>query len=186
MSNLFSSIGNFLTGGGSQTAQTGAALADPFASQRPQYQQQLSQLMSNPSSVTNTPGYQFNFNQGETALQRQEAATGNLNSGTADINAVQYGQNYATNTFNTYEQMLAQLAGGNLSQGNAGSVYAGAMQGPNQATSGLLGSFGSLIGNLTSGIGGSIGGLTSSIGSLFSGGGAGAGASIASAAPGFA
>lgn len=123
MSNFLGDIGNFLSGGAASNAQAGAAAADPFASQRGQYQGMLSKLMSNPSAVESTPGYQFNFGQGEQALQRQEAASGNLNSGTADINAVQYGQNYATSTFNQYEQILAQLSGANTGNpGTAGSL----------------------------------------------------------------
>ena len=120
MSHVLSSIGNFLSGGAASNGQAGAAAADPFASQRPQYQSMLSDLMQNPSDVTKTPGYQFNFDQGLQGLQRQEAATGNLNSGTADIGAVQYGQNYAMNTFNQYENMLATLSGANT--GNPGQA----------------------------------------------------------------
>lgn len=183
MSGIISSIGNILTGGGGDTANKGAALSDPFAGQRGQYQDQLSALMKDPSSVTKTPGYQFNFDQGLEALQRQEAATGNLNSGTADIGAVQYGQNYAKSTFNQYEQMLAQLAGGNLSQGDAGSVYAKANQGSNSATSGL---FGSLLSTIT-GAGGSGGGggIMSGLLGLFGGSAAAGGGSAAAGLGGF-
>lgn len=146
MSQIISSIGNFLTGGSKTTGQQAAQIADPFASQRPQYQTMLSQLMANPSEVTQLPGYQFNFNQGLQALQRQEAASGTLASGTGDIAAVQYGQNYATSAFQTYEQMLAQLAGANTgSPGTAGSLYASGANAAGSAGSSflasLLGSF---------------------------------------------
>ena len=149
-------VGNILTGGATSNAQAAAAAADPFASQRGQYQTQLSNLMANPSEVTNTPGYQFDFNQGEQALQRQEAATGNLNSGTADIAAVQYGQNYATSTFNQYEQMLAQLSGANT--GNTGAAASSLLSGSNASSAAGSGLLGALLS------GGS---------SLFSGGGGG-------------
>lgn len=146
MTSLSSGVGNFLSGGAGDTANRGAALADPFASQRGQYQQQLSALMADPNSVTKTPGYQFNFDQGMQGLQRQEAASGNLNSGTADAAAVKYGEDYAMKTFTEYESMLTQLAGGNLTQGNAGQVYAGANAPANSATSNFFGTLMSAFG----------------------------------------
>ena len=136
-------VGNILTGGASSNAQAAATAADPFSSQRGQYQGMLSNLMKNPSAVTQTPGYQFNFDMGEQALQRQEAASGNLNSGTADINAVQSGQNYATSTFNQYEQMLAQLSG--ATSGNTGAAASALQSGLNSSSSAGSGLFGSLL-----------------------------------------
>lgn len=171
MSSLTKSVGNFLSGGGTTNAKAGAAAADPFASQRGQYQSQLSGLMANPSNVTQTPGYQFNYDQGLQALQRQEAASGNLNSGTADIAAVQYGQNYAMNTFNQYEQMLAQLSGANTgSPGTAGQLLTGGMNASGQAGMGL---FSQLLSQNSGGIGSWLGGLFSGSGSGGSGGTAG-------------
>jgi hypothetical protein len=141
ISNALSSIGNFLTGGSSSNAQTGAAAADPFASQRPQYQAQLSSLMANPSSVSSLPGYQFQFQQGLDALQRTEAASGRLGGGGADIAAVQYGQNYANNAFSTYEQMLAQLSGATIgSPGTAGTLLTQGLNTAGQAGNSLLSS----------------------------------------------
>jgi len=131
------SIGNMFTGNQS-TAQTAAGLANPVASQQPQYQAMLSELLNNPSSVTKLPGYQFNLQQGLGALQSQEAATGNLSSGGADIAAVQYGQNYATSAFNNYEQMLAQLGGfTSANPGAAASAYTSAMNGDTSGTGGI-------------------------------------------------
>ena len=157
MSHLISTIGNVLSGGAASNAQAGAAAADPFASQRPQYQTMLSDLLKDPSSVTKTPGYQFNFDQGMTALQRQEAATGNLNSGTADIGAVEFGQNYAMNTFNQYENMLAHLAGADIgSPGTAGSLLTKGLDTAGQ--SGINAIFGNMIGSGGSGGGGGGGG----------------------------
>lgn len=139
------SIGNMFTGNQS-TAQTAAGLANPVASQQPQYQAMLSELLNNPSSVTKLPGYQFNLQQGLGALQSQEAATGNLSSGGADIAAVQYGQNYATSAFNNYEQMLAQLGGfTSANPGAAASAYTSAMNG-NTGGTGAIGSAAAALG----------------------------------------
>lgn len=147
MSHLINTIGNVLTGGSNQNAQAGAAAADPFAGQRGQYQDQLSALMKDPSSVTKTPGYEFNFDQGLQGLQRQEAAAGNLNSGTADIGAVQYGENYAMNTFSQYEQMLSHLAGADIgSPGTSGQLITAGANAASSAGGGLMGSLLSIFG----------------------------------------
>ena len=50
-------------GGGGGGSQQAASAADPFAGQRPQYQTMLANLINNPSSVTSTPGYQFQMDQ---------------------------------------------------------------------------------------------------------------------------
>ena len=139
----------------SGTAQTSAGIADPFASQRPQYQNQLSTLMSDPSSIKNTPGYQFQFNQGMQALERSQAATGSLNSGQAQTSAIQFGQGLAETSFNNWESILAQLSGATIgSPGTAGSLYSQNQQQSNAAIQAGLGSIFSGLGNAVSGAGG--------------------------------
>jgi hypothetical protein len=128
--------------------------------------------MNNPSSITSTPGYQANFSQGLEALQRTEAAQGSLNSSQADAAAMSYGQNFQSQYFSNYEGMLAQLAGGNLTQGNAGAVYANSMQSANAAGSGA---FGGLLQSMGLGGGGGSGPFGSLLSSMGLGGGGGTG-----------
>jgi len=53
------------------------------------------------------PGYQFNLEQGQQALERAEAAAGGLVSGGALKAAAQYATNYTTNAYqNAYNQFL--------------------------------------------------------------------------------
>ena len=115
--------------GGSSSSP--AAAADPFASQRPQYQTQLNTLMSDPSSVTSTPGYQFQLQQGLTGTQRTAAAGGMLNSGNTLAALTQYGQNYASTSYEQQFSNLAQLSGANI--GNPGT--AGQLQQQQNASS---------------------------------------------------
>ena len=56
-------------------------------------------LLSNPSSITNNPGYQFRLNQGSQTLDRSAAAKGQLFSGGAQAAQQQYGQDYASNEY---------------------------------------------------------------------------------------
>ena len=94
------------------------------------YQSRLGNLVSNPASVVNTPGYQFNYDQGLQALSRSQAAGGFGGTGAAPgtgggsgnfaTAAQQYGQNYAMNSYN---QQVSQLQG--LAQPNLGPIQAG-------------------------------------------------------------
>ena len=96
------------------------------------YQGQLANLVNNPASLVNTPGYQFQFGQGMQALGRQQAAQGyggsGANPGTGGGSgnfataAQQYGQNFAQSN---YQQQLQNLAG--LSQPNLTAVNGGNM-----------------------------------------------------------
>jgi hypothetical protein len=140
MSGLFKSIGNIFTGGSGTSGSQAAGIADPFASQRPQYQADLANLIKDPSSVTKTPGYQFQFDQGMQALERTLAAGGELSSGKAMTEAIQYGQGFASNQFQQQEQMFAHLGGADIgSPGTAGQLYEKGQGSINQVLSGFLG-----------------------------------------------
>lgn len=105
----------------------GAAAADPFASQRPRYQTELGNLMTDPSSVASLPGYQFQLDQGIQARNRGYAARGQGNSGTRDIELTKYGQDYAASSYQTHLGNLMKLAGvDSSSPATAGSITSGA------------------------------------------------------------
>lgn len=108
-----------------QIAQA-ARTADPFASQRAQYQQQLAALQANPASVTQSPGYQAQLEQGLQALQRTQAAQGFLGSGNAQQQNAQYAMQLQNQYYQQQLQNLMQLSGANI-QGSptAGSIQAG-------------------------------------------------------------
>ena len=70
------------------------------------YQNQLKNLLSNPSSITQTPGYQFALDQGNQAINRSAAAKGMLNSGNVLAELSKYGQGMASQG---YQQQLNNL-----------------------------------------------------------------------------
>lgn len=88
---------------------------DPFGPYRSQYAQQLMSLMSDPSKITEDPGYKFQFNQGQQAVERSMAARGFLGSGNEAIALTEYGQGFAANYLDRQRQFLAGLAGANIS-----------------------------------------------------------------------
>ena len=77
----------------------------------PQYAQQLSQLMSNPSSITSTPGFEFGMNQAESQVQHSLASQGLIGGGTMAGTMANTGAAYAGQQLQQQEGMLAQLAG---------------------------------------------------------------------------
>src|SRR5882672_7685187 len=80
-----------------QMAKQAFAQSNPFGPYRPEYAKQLQDLMKDPSSITKDPGYQFQFDQGQQAVERSMAAKGFLGSGNEAIALTEYGQGFAQN-----------------------------------------------------------------------------------------
>lgn len=123
----------------SSGAQAAASSADPFASQRGQYQTMLSKLINDPSSITSTPGYQFGLQQSQNAVEGSAAANGMVNSGNVLSALSTNAQGYAATQLNNQELLLAQLSGANVgSPGTAGQILQNQNQ-QNQQAAGTLG-----------------------------------------------
>jgi hypothetical protein len=123
--------------GGQQARQAGKQVgqlqADPYAAYRSQAASQLQNLLMNPSTITTTPGYQFNLQQGLQAQQAQQAAQGRLVSGGGLLQAQQFGQQYATSNLQQQQNLLATLSGANQSPATGataqGNLIAGQLGG---------------------------------------------------------
>lgn len=99
------SAGNVTGGGNIQQ------IADPFASQRAQYQTQLSSLMANPSSFTSSPLAQAMNQNGIEAINRTAAAKHQLKSGNRLADLMKYGQGNAASQYFNQAQLLGGLSG---------------------------------------------------------------------------
>ena len=121
--------GSLIGGGG-----TKPGVADPYAQFRPQAAAQLQNLLSDPSTITKTPGYQFNLQQGLQAQQAQQAAQGRLVSGGGMLQAQQYGQQYASSSLQQQQALLAQLSGATQSPASAAQAQQGVNFGQTGAT----------------------------------------------------
>lgn len=111
-----------LLGGGGQTKP---GVADPYAAYRSQAASQLQNLLSDPNTITSTPGYQFNLQQGLQAQQAQQAAQGRLVSGGGLLQAQQFGQQYATSSLQQQQNLLATLSGANQAPAGAAQAQQG-------------------------------------------------------------
>ena len=109
--------------------KVGQLQADPYAQYRGQAASQLQNLLMNPQSVTQTPGYQFNLSQGMQGLQAQQAAQGRLVSGGALLQGQQYGQNLASQTYQQQLQNLSTLSGASQSPATGATAQAGLIGG---------------------------------------------------------
>ena len=110
-----------LLGGGA----TKPGVADPYAQYRSQAASQLQNLLANPNTITSTPGYQFNLQQGLQAQQAQQAAQGRLVSGGGLLQAQQFGQQYATSNLQQQQNLLATLSGANQAPAGAAQAQQG-------------------------------------------------------------
>jgi hypothetical protein len=111
-----------------------AQQAAPFAPYQAGLAAQLNNLIQNPSTVTTTPGYQFNLQQYMQALQAQQAAQGKLASGGALVQAGQMGQQYAQSSLANQESLLASLTGATQSPASAAQAAQGVSLGNTAAT----------------------------------------------------
>jgi hypothetical protein len=136
----------------SSGASGAASAADPFSSQRGQYQSMLSNLINNPSSITSTPGYQFGLTQSQNAVEGSAAANGMVNSGNVLSALSNNAQGYASSQLTNQELLLAQLSGANVgSPGTAGQI----LQNQNNLNQQAAGTVGNAVGSaVTSGING--------------------------------
>lgn len=77
-----------------------------------QYQTKLNQLLTDPSKVTQTGGYQFALDQGNQMINRGAAAKGMLGSGNVLAELAKYGQGLASQQYDTEANRLASLMQG--------------------------------------------------------------------------
>ena len=193
---LSNSLGNYL--GGQQQAQgyedasgilgklgqqagTASQLADPFQQYRSSYAKQLNDTMQGTRSIQTDPGYQFQYNEGQRAVERAANARGMGTSGNMMAALQQRGQDVANQQYGTIIDRLTNLAGAGSSNASAGGQIYGNMMGTaltgqassalgagmsNAAgTSGLISGLGSAAGSYLGSSGGQE--LIGKIGSFF-------------------
>lgn len=74
-------------------------------------QNQLSALLSDPSKIQQTAGYQFDVDQGNQAINRSAAARGQLGGGGVLAELAKYGQGMASKEYGNQVSRLSELIG---------------------------------------------------------------------------
>jgi len=107
-------------------SKAAAAAADPFSTQRPQYQQMLQGLLTDPTSFKADPGYQFALGQGQEAgLRSANKIYGTQRAGAIPIELAKYTEGYAAQNYDNRINQLLTLSGANTgSPGTAGLILA--------------------------------------------------------------
>ena len=136
-----------LVGGASLIGKSGQLQqqADPFAPYRSGYAEQLSNLMRDPNTVTQTPGYQFNLAQGLQAQQAKQAQQGRLVSGGALLESQAFGQQLAGQSYQDQLKTLAGLSGATQSPAYGTQATIGAMNATGGGWSGVLQGAGNVL-----------------------------------------
>lgn len=140
---------------GSQNRSLASGIAGDVEGKQDYYNDQLMQLMANPSAYLNNPLFTSTMNVGTQAVNRSQAAQGFLGSGNQATALQQFGQSFASTQLLGQEQLLGSLSGaGNASSPSQAVGASTAAQGQsfNQ-----LGSLLASLGYSTKGIGGSSG-----------------------------
>lgn len=110
-------------------AKQAAQMQDPFGAQRPQYQQKLSALYADPSSITTMPGYQAGLD----AVERKMASQGYLGSG----NMMAALQKYGGDFFDKEVARLSALSGAQFAPTGGNALITGSQVGMDLASRAL-------------------------------------------------
>lgn len=100
-----------VTGGSTSDANKVADAADPYRSQRAQWQQPIVDLMNNPSSILQDPTFKASLDLGLEGVDRTMGAQGMSDSGNKLAALQQYGQTAASSAIQTKLSNLEDLAG---------------------------------------------------------------------------
>lgn len=112
--------------------------------------------------LQNQPGYQFQFGQGQQALERSAAARGLLTSGATGKALTRYGQGFASNYLQNYIGNLQGLAGlgenaaaqtGNAATETGRGIASSQVYGGNAAAAGQVGMANAFTGAINQGAG---------------------------------
>jgi hypothetical protein len=104
-----------------------AALADPFRSQRPYYQEQLKQLQQDPSKYLSSSAFQNILGSTLDQAGRAMSARGQYGSGNYDNELMRSGTRVGLDYIDKEKNFLAKLAGGFAEPGYAGQSFASGM-----------------------------------------------------------
>lgn len=103
-----------------------AGLGNQQARRQAYYDDQLRQLIEDPSKIYSDPGYLAAQGQGVQAIERAGTLSGFTGSGNAAIALQKFGQSFSMDYLRSQQQLLASMAGGNFNPASAMSASAGA------------------------------------------------------------
>lgn len=149
-----------------------ARLGDAQAARQAYYDDQLRDLLKDPSKIYEDPGYLEAQRQGIQAIERAGTLHGFTGSGNAAIELQRFGQSFATDYLRQRQALLASMAGGGFNPASAMSGSVGAEGQAFQQFGSALAGLGYTLGGANSGSGSSAWGSSASVpGTMNIGGG---------------
>ena len=100
---------SLIMGTDKNNASTVANIADPFASQRPQYMDDLSAFMKDPSSIFNDPAFTAAEGVGAENIARTAGAAGMGNSGNKLASLYSFGESSRTSPSSAVQPIAAAI-----------------------------------------------------------------------------
>jgi hypothetical protein len=142
-----------------------ASLGRQQAERQAYYDNQLRELIADPSKIYSDKGYLESQRQGVQAIERAGTLSGFTGSGNAAIALQKFGQSFATDYLRQQQQLLASMAGGNFNPASAMSAGSNADATAFQQLGSTLASLGYAFGGSGGGSGSS--GTTTTPGSIW-------------------
>ncbi len=99
--------------------------ADAVQAKQDFYNEMLMDLLKNPSTITNDPGFQFSFGKGLEAVERSNAARGLVGSGQVSVDLLRFGEEFSSRFLQQRENLLAGLSGAGAASSPAQFIGAG-------------------------------------------------------------
>ena len=93
------------------------------------YNDLLMNLLKDPASIKQDPGYQFSFNEGLQAVERSNAARGLVGAGQTSVDLLRYGEEFSSKFLQQRENLLAGLSGAGAASSPAQSFGVAAQAG---------------------------------------------------------
>jgi len=122
---------------------------DPFGSYRDAAAQKLMALQKDPSSIANTPGYQFALQQGLGSVANRDARRFGVGAGSTDPDLMTFAQGLASKTYNDTIKQYQDQAGVGIGPQTAGGILASGLSGSIAARTAATGALASIPGTLT-------------------------------------
>lgn len=141
-----------------RTGDKMAGLGRSQASRQAYYDQQLRDLIADPSKLYSDPGYLEAQRQGIQAIERSGTLSGFTGSGNAAIALQKFGQSFATDYLRSQQSLLASLAGGQFNPASAMSAGAASDAQAFSQLGSSLASLGYTFGGNNSNVGSTYGG----------------------------
>lgn len=99
--------------------------ADRVLDKQDYYNQLLQELLANPQTITQDPGFNFSFSKGLEAVERSNAARGLTGSGNVSVDLLRFGEEFSSRFLQQRENLLAGLSGAQAASSPAQFIGAG-------------------------------------------------------------